>query len=173
MAPSNDNEPPNPSEKVLHMWSKPVEEGDQVPDLQGPDKNPDGTTRNSQSAFSEAVSMIKKEDFTNVANTPCARQGFLTGIGAGAGLGGLKFVVQGNAAKSANWAVGFFILSSIASYEYCQYQRRAERIQMKRHIEVVTQNRKEQAKKLAEERREQQRIEQEQKARNRAWYRFW
>ncbi|RFU80077.1 cox20 fam36a [Trichoderma arundinaceum] len=173
MAPTNDNERPNTNEKVLHVWSKPIEEGDQVPGLQGSDKNPDGTPRTSRSPLSEAVSMIKREDFTNVANTPCARQGLLTGIGAGAGLGGLKFVIQGNATKSANWAVGFFILGSIASYEYCQYQRRAEKIQMKRHIEVVTQNRKEQAKKIAEERREQQRIEEEQKARDRAWYKFW
>ncbi|KAM0262466.1 hypothetical protein ACHAQJ_001720 [Trichoderma viride] len=153
MAPTNDNERPNPNDKVLHVWSKPIEEGDQVPGLQGSDKNPDGTPK-SQSAFSEAVSMIKKEDFTNVANTPCARQGLLTGIGAGAGFGGLKFVIQ-------------------ASYEFCQYQRRAEKIQMKRHIEVVTQNKKEQARKLAEERRERQRIEEERKARNRAWYKFW
>ncbi|KAK4073928.1 hypothetical protein Trihar35433_3402 [Trichoderma harzianum] len=199
MAPTNDNERPNANEKVLHVWSKPIAEGDQVPGLQGPDKNPDGTPRGSRSAFAEAVSMIKKDDFTNVANTPCARQGLLTGIGVGAGLGGLKFVIQGifhpehllilhikcqfwwltlslsigNAAKSANWAVGFFLLGSIASYEYCQYQRRAEKIQMKRHIEVVTQNRKEQAKKLAEERREQLRIEEEQRARNKAWYKFW
>lgn len=39
--------------------------------------------------------MIKKDDFTNVANTPCARQGFLTGIASGAGVGGLKFVING------------------------------------------------------------------------------
>ncbi|KAM6478988.1 cytochrome oxidase biogenesis protein, Cox20 subunit [Trichoderma sp. SZMC 28011] len=173
MAPTNDNERPNANEKVLHVWSKPIAEGDEVPGLQGSDKNPDGTPSGSRSAFAEAVSMIKKDDFANVANTPCARQGLLTGIGAGAGLGGLKFVIQGNAAKSANWAVGFFLLGSIASYEYCQYQRRAEKIQMKRHIEVVTQNRKEQAKKLAEERREQLRIEEEQRARNKAWYKFW
>lgn len=91
MAPTNDNERPNPNEKVLHVWSKPIAEGDQVPESA---KNPDGTPA-SQTAFSAAVSMIKKEDFTNIANTPCARQGLLTGIGAGAGLGGLKFVIQG------------------------------------------------------------------------------
>lgn len=96
MAPTNnDDERPNANEKVLHVWSKPIAEGDQVPGPQVPAKNPDGTPRESRSAFSEAVSMIKKEDFANVANTPCARQGLLTGIGAGAGLGGLKFVIQG------------------------------------------------------------------------------
>jgi cytochrome c oxidase assembly protein subunit 20 len=100
MAPTNDNERPNPNEKVLHVWSKPIEEGDHVPGNQGLDKNPDGTP-NSQSAFSEAVSMIKKEDFTNIANTPCARQGLLTGIGAGAGFGGLKFVIQGTLAATS------------------------------------------------------------------------
>lgn len=97
MAPTNDNERPNPNEKVLHVWSKPIAEGDQVPESA---KNPDGTP-NSQTAFSAAVSMIKKEDFTNIANTPCARQGLLTGIGAGAGLGGLKFVLQGTLATAS------------------------------------------------------------------------
>lgn len=94
MAPTNDNERPNTNEKVLHVWSKPIAEGDQVPESA---KNPDGTPT-SQTAFSAAVSMIKKEDFANIANTPCARQGLLTGIGAGAGLGGLKFVLQGTLA---------------------------------------------------------------------------
>lgn len=96
MAPTNDNgnERPNPNEKVLHVWSKPIAEGDQVPESA---KNPDGTPT-SQTAFAAVVSTIKKEDFTNVANTPCARQGLLTGIGAGAGLGGLKFVLQGTLA---------------------------------------------------------------------------
>lgn len=97
MAPTNDNERPNPNEKVLHVWSKPIAEGDQVPESA---KNPDGTPT-SQTAFSAAVSMIKKEDFTNIANTPCARQGLLTGIGAGAGLGGLKFVIQGRLATTS------------------------------------------------------------------------
>lgn len=156
---------PQPGEKTLHVWSKPIE---------NESATENGATKpNARPTITEAVSMIKKDDFANIANTPCARQGFVTGIASGAGLGGLKFVIQGNATKAANWAVGFFVLGSMASYEYCQYLRRVERRQMKRQIEVVTENRREQAKKLMEARKEHQRLEAERKAAERPWYKFW
>ncbi|KND89330.1 Cytochrome c oxidase protein 20, mitochondrial [Tolypocladium ophioglossoides CBS 100239] len=173
MAPNSENEPPNPNQKTLHVWSKPVEQKDEAQSSTGQLQQDGSGTPNTRPTITDAVSMIKKEDFANVASTPCARQGFLTGIASGAGLGGLKFVLQGNATKSANWAVGIFVLGSVASYEYCQYQRRSERIQMKRHIEVVTQNKREQARKAAEDKREQLRLEQEQKASQRPWYKPW
>ena len=44
---------------------------------------------------------------------------------------------------------------------------------MKRHIEVVAENKREMARKAADEKKEQLRIEQEIKAANRPWYRFW
>ena len=75
--------------------------------------------------------------------------------------------------KSTNWAVGFFLLGSIASYEYCQYLRRAEKIQMKRHIEVVNEGRREQARKMMETQKENQRLENERKAPEKSWYKFW
>ncbi|TQS31962.1 hypothetical protein Golomagni_07741 [Golovinomyces magnicellulatus] len=149
------------------MWSKPMEEQDQQR------QTAEGTNSKEGSRLSEAVSMIKKEDFTNIANTPCSRNGFLTGIGAGAGLGGLRFVLRGGIQKSANWAVGFFLVGSIASYEYCQYQRRAERISMKRHIEVVTQNQRQKAKDEAEKKIEKERFDLERKAAEKRWYKFW
>lgn len=79
----------------------------------------------------------------------------------------------GNAVKAANWAVGMFVLGSTASYEYCQYLRRAERIQMKRHIEVVSENKRELARKAAEEKQAQLRLEQERIAAQKPWYKFW
>ncbi|CAM1504050.1 Fc.00g016410.m01.CDS01 [Cosmosporella sp. VM-42] len=167
MAPNPEDGQLKPGEKALHVWAKPIEQP-------GNDEKGDGATpSNQRPTLSEAVGMIKTEDFTNIPNTPCARQGLLTGIASGAGIGGLKFVINGNVKKATNWAVGFFVLGSMASYEYCQYLRRAERIQMKRHIEVVTENRKEQAKKLAEAKKEQLRLQQERKAAEKAWYKFW
>lgn len=65
------------------------------------------------------------------------------------------------------------MLGSILSYEYCQYQRRAEKMQMKRHIEIVSETRKDQAKKLAEAKLEHERIQIEKKAAERRWYKFW
>lgn len=80
---------PQPGQKTLHVWSKPIEGGE--------DAAKDGATSSSQRpTISDAVSMIKTEDFTNIPNTPCARQGLLTGIATGAGVGGLRFVVKGS-----------------------------------------------------------------------------
>ncbi|KAL6400720.1 Cytochrome c oxidase protein 20, mitochondrial [Ilyonectria robusta] len=78
---------PQPGEKTLHVWSKPVEN-------EAATEN--GATKpNARPTITEAVGMIKKDDFANIANTPCARQGFVTGIASGAGLGGLKKCDQG------------------------------------------------------------------------------
>ncbi|PHH85903.1 hypothetical protein CDD83_11019 [Cordyceps sp. RAO-2017] len=165
-----DDGPREPGQKTLHLWSKPLDGAD-APQDGAASGDAAGSTRPT---LSDAVATIKKDDFVNVASTPCARQGFLTGIASGAGLGGLKFVLQGNATKAANWAVGIFVLGSVASYEYCQYRRRAERIQMKRHIEIVSEARREQARRLAEEKEEQRlRLEQERVSAQRPWYRFW
>ena len=84
---------PGPNDKTLHVWSKPVEEVD---------AKKGGTRSNNDLSISDAVSMIKPEDFTNVQNTPCARTGLLTGIGAGFGIGGVRFLTSGRL-----WAVMF------------------------------------------------------------------
>lgn len=89
MASNQDDGLPKPGDKTLHVWSKPVEQGGENGTTTGT------TTPNARPTITEAVGMIKKDDFTNVANTPCARQGFLTGIASGAGVGGLKFVING------------------------------------------------------------------------------
>lgn len=185
--------PSNPNEKTLNVWSKPVDEA----------ANP-----NRQPSVSEAVSMIKTDDFKNVANTPCARNGFLTGIASGFGVGGLRFILTGTVApsnnrmfsvlpprvpgiigsiqltggpttgriaKSANWAAGFFVLGSMASFEYCQYLRRCEKRVMKRHIEVINEGRKEQARKLVDANKEQQQKSEAegQIQGGKRWYKFW
>ncbi|KAG6035968.1 hypothetical protein E4U41_005854 [Claviceps citrina] len=155
------------NQKTLHVWSKPIE---QSPD----DAQSTATNPHASPTISGAIGMIKTDDFTNVHNTPCARQGFIAGIAAGAGAGGLKFVLRGNAIKAANWAVGVFILGSTLSYEYCQYLRRAERLQMKRHIEIVTENKRELARKAAQQREKQSRlVETEKAAAQKPWYKVW
>lgn len=80
---------PQSGQKTLHVWSKPIEEGEDGA------KGDATTPSNGRPTISDAVGMIKKEDFTNIQNTPCARQGLLTGIATGAGVGGLRFVVKG------------------------------------------------------------------------------
>lgn len=44
---------------------------------------------------------------------------------------------------------------------------------MKRHIEVVTENKRELARKAAEEKKEQLRLEKEQWAAQKPWYKVW
>jgi hypothetical protein len=70
-------------QKTVNVWAKPVDEQD-------------ATNPNRHPSISEAVSTIKPEDFANIASTPCARNGFLTGIASGFGLGGLKFILSGS-----------------------------------------------------------------------------
>ncbi|KAF4449761.1 Cytochrome c oxidase protein 20, mitochondrial [Fusarium austroafricanum] len=163
---------PGPGDKTLHVWSKPIEQNEAAA---GTGEN-GATSTNNRPTISEAVSMIKKDDFANVANTPCARQGFITGIASGAGVGGLRTRAKGssgNPGNAANWAVGIFVLGSMASYEWCQYLRREERRQMKRHIEVVSENRREQARKIQEARREHDKLEAEKKLTEKPWYKVW
>ena len=76
----NPGAPQDPNHKTVNVWSKPITEQDAT---------------GSQPTISEAVSTIKPEDFANIGNTPCARNSLLTGIGAGFGLGGLRFVLGG------------------------------------------------------------------------------
>ncbi|ATY63100.1 Cox20 FAM36A [Cordyceps militaris] len=168
---------------VQAAWSTPVEDPD---DKTSPTKRP---------TIAHAVASIKTEDFAKVANAPCSRNGFMTGIVTGAAAGGLKLVVRckgflhytkqtkghraneastavANWAKAANWAVGMFVMGAAASYEYCQYSRRVEKRNMKRAVEVHAENQRLQAAKLAE-RRELARKLEERKAAERRWYKFW
>lgn len=39
--------------------------------------------------------------------------------------------------KACNWAVGTFCIGAFSMYQYCQYQRRAEKEGMKRAIEII------------------------------------
>lgn len=43
----------------------------------------------------DAARTIKAEDFLHVHQNPCARQGFLFGIGGGVAAGALRYVMRG------------------------------------------------------------------------------
>lgn len=74
--------PQGPDQKTLNVWSKPID----------PEQ---ANNTNERPTITEAVGMIKADDFTNIANTPCARNAFLTGIAGGFGIGGVRFVMTG------------------------------------------------------------------------------
>lgn len=75
----------------------------------------------------------------------------------------------GNWTQAANWAVGMFVLGSASSFEYCQFLRRAEKRNMQRAVEIHTESKRQQAKALAE----QKKLDEERKASEKRWYKFW
>ncbi|KAK1986515.1 hypothetical protein LZ30DRAFT_581907 [Colletotrichum cereale] len=137
----------------------------------------EGKPQNGYPSISEAIKTIKWSDFLAVFQTPCARDGFITGIVAGAVVGGLKMVMRGSPAKAANWGVYSFIAGAGGQYEYCQYLRRQERIRMKRTVEVyqetLVEKRRRELDQLKQQQEQKQKAEEAAKASQKAWYKFW
>ncbi|CAK7241867.1 MAG: hypothetical protein STHCBS139747_003338 [Sporothrix thermara] len=136
-----------------------------------------------RASVSDAVKSIKASDFLTVYQVPCARQGFLTGIGGGAVVGALRYILGAGVPKAANWAVGAFALGGIVSFEVCQAARRAEAAKMKRVVEVYDRKQAELRQREAEKARhaaaaaaraeETKRLEEAARRAARPWYKFW
>lgn len=77
--------------------------------------------------------------------------------------------------KSANWAVGSGVAISILAYEYCQYQRRVERANMKRVVEVVSKKQADMRKQEEEKKLQSttNKAAPADKNTSKAWYKFW
>ncbi|KAK1767469.1 putative mitochondrial cytochrome c oxidase protein 20-like protein [Phialemonium atrogriseum] len=128
-----------------------------------------------RATLGDAWRTIKADDFLSVHEYPCSRQGFLTGIGGGAAVGFLRFVMGSPVPRAANWAVGVGVAGAVAQFEFCQYRRRRERDKIKRVVEVYDRKQAETRQK-EEERRRVERIREEEEARlkaQRRWYKFW
>lgn len=133
--------------------------------------------------MADAVKSIKASDFLAVYQVPCARQGFLTGIGGGAVVGALRYILGAGVPKAANWAVGAFALGGIVSFEVCQAARRAEAAKMKRVVEVYDRKQADMRQREAEKARnaaaaaaraeEAKRLEEKAKQAARPWYKIW
>ncbi|PHH62882.1 hypothetical protein CDD81_6600 [Ophiocordyceps australis] len=121
----------------------------------------------------QALGTITAKDFTNIHNTPCARNGLLIGISSGFIAGSLCFITRGKLVSATNWAVGVFIGGSVVSFEYCQYQRYAERTRMKRAVETLAELRREDKEKARQKAEEKKRLEEERKAAQKPWYKVW
>ncbi|KAB5545773.1 hypothetical protein GE09DRAFT_1289286 [Coniochaeta sp. 2T2.1] len=130
-------------------------------------------------SISDVITTIKPADILSVHQAPCSRSGFLTGIGSGAAIGGLRFILGSGVPKAANWAVGAGVLGAVLQYEYCQASRRAEREKMKRVVEVY--DRKQGEMKREEDRRRVEREQMERlkekeertKQEERGWWKVW
>ncbi|CAK7270041.1 hypothetical protein SEPCBS119000_003884 [Sporothrix epigloea] len=141
------------------------------------------TKTSQQASVADAVKSIKASDFLAVYQVPCARQGFLTGIGGGAVVGALRYILGAGVPKAANWAVGAFALGGIVSFEVCQAARRAEAAKMKRVVEVYDRKQADMRQREAEKARnaaaaaaraeETRRLEEAAKRAARPWYKVW
>lgn len=138
---------------------------------------PEGVDPNKRATVGEAFKTIKGDDLLKVHQAPCSRDGFITGIGSGAAVGFLRYIIGAPVPKSANWAVGSGVAISVLAYEYCQYQRRVERANMKRVVEVVSKKQADLKKKEEEKKLLLQgsadKVAPVDKANNKAWYKFW
>lgn len=56
---------------------------------------PEGVDPNKRATLSEAVKSVKPEDLLKVHQAPCTREGLLTGIGSGATVGFLRYIIGG------------------------------------------------------------------------------
>ncbi|KXS96960.1 hypothetical protein AC579_1487 [Pseudocercospora musae] len=121
-----------------------------------------------------------------VHKRPCVRDSLLQGMIGGFAVGGGRLVFGASIPKAANWAAGTFCLSAGVLYQYCMYQRQAEKEGMMRAVEILNkkqaakQAREERKAKLREERREakDKELDVQYKAagdtsEGKAWYKFW
>ncbi|KAI0813708.1 hypothetical protein GGR55DRAFT_676642 [Xylaria sp. FL0064] len=132
-------------------------------------------TKQPRPTIKDGFQSIKSDDFLKLHHIPCAREGLMTGIGAGAVIGTGRYFIGGRASKAANWAFGAFLLGSIVQWEYCQAQRRKERAAMARVVEVIDRKQAEKKAQAAEAARLKREAEQEkaQQQAQKSWYKFW
>ncbi|KAK3690261.1 hypothetical protein B0T22DRAFT_463250 [Podospora appendiculata] len=185
--PSRDQAAPDPGRSWLSGASPtPITSSSTSPTTtSSPPPAPPSPTAQSQTTHKNGVSLtdvlhtIKPTDFLSVHEKPCSREGLLTGIGGGAAVGMLRWVLGAPVPRAANWGVGSFAVAALAQYEYCQYRRRLEREKMQRVTEVYDMNRKKAEQKAREAAEEAKRAsqakaeEEERKRARRRWYKFW
>ncbi len=123
-------------------------------------------------SIKEGWETISKDDFFKVHQAPCSREGFLTGIGGGAAIGALRYIIGAPIPKAANWAVFCGVGLAIVRYEVCQIYRREEHAKVKRVVKV--QNDKQMEIRRQEEARRSQKFAEEEAAKaKKSWYKFW
>lgn len=92
--PSQPPEKSAPTEKTYDTFNYPAtpENVNSLPDANGPKANKQQPTN---AGIVEGLKSIRLEDFKEVHKKPCTREGFLTGIGIGFGVGGIRAILGG------------------------------------------------------------------------------
>ncbi|KAK4155666.1 hypothetical protein C8A00DRAFT_41762 [Chaetomidium leptoderma] len=178
--PARDQSPADPSRPWLQQTDAPPPPGStsqaQPPQPHQPQNQSQNPPRPGQHpSLTDAVQSIKPSDFLSFHQAPCARSGLLTGIGAGATVGAIRWIMGLPMPRAANWAVGTGALAAVGQYEYCQFRRRQEREKVKRVVEVyaVKQAREKREKEEEERRVRREREEREEEERRKRGWRFW
>ncbi|KAH8199719.1 hypothetical protein TruAng_006127 [Truncatella angustata] len=154
--------------EIFH-GSKPEDRDGTVSRAPADDQQP-----NRRPTISDGIKTIKSDDFSKVTQIPCAREGFMTGIGSGFVLGMVRYLAGARIPKAANWAAASFMLGSVVQFEVCRYQRDEERKAMARVVEVI--DRKQAEKKAKADEVARLRAEAREKAKldsQKSWYKFW
>ncbi|KAI2462901.1 hypothetical protein F4781DRAFT_161582 [Annulohypoxylon bovei var. microspora] len=180
----DDNEPPrvrSPPSGVTEIPEH-VKESPMYETFSSPKTYPEGQESVGEAAegqknparhtVTEAFQSIKSDDFLSVHKIPCARQGLMTGIGAGAVVGAGRYITGGRIPKAANWAFGAFFISSAIQWEYCRAQRASEHASMARIVEIMDKKKAQEAAQAAEAARLKQEKER-QEAAKKSWYKIW
>ncbi|KAL4908059.1 hypothetical protein BDW74DRAFT_115371 [Aspergillus multicolor] len=71
--------------------------------------------------------------------TSCGRSSLLYGIGAAFGIGGVRGVLGGirSIPSACNYAAGAFVVTALASFEFCRYSRIQELDNMKQAVQMM------------------------------------
>ncbi|KAI9052659.1 hypothetical protein LZ554_003998 [Drepanopeziza brunnea f. sp. 'monogermtubi'] len=170
--------PPGSSEapdKVYEVFNTPPASANALPEGSG--QNTAG--RHEQApTLTSALKTVRLGDFQQVHMYPCVRESLLMGIGGAFGVGGVRALWGAPLPKACNWAVGTFVFTSWANYEFCLYRRSLERAHMKRAVEIIDRKKaeKEMAAKAKREERRRLKEEADRKAEEAAkarWWKFW
>ncbi|KAL8708022.1 MAG: hypothetical protein Q9220_007018 [cf. Caloplaca sp. 1 TL-2023] len=119
--------------------------------------------RPAQAGIVDALKMIRLSDFREVHKKPCTREGFLTGIGAAFGVGGIRAILGEPAPvfTACSWAVGAFAFGSFAMHEFCQRKRKLEKAGIERVNAALNQKRIDDEKRREEVRKTRRRAKEE------------
>ncbi|KAF2177926.1 hypothetical protein K469DRAFT_696310 [Zopfia rhizophila CBS 207.26] len=100
-----------------------------------------GTPADDNPSYFDAVKSLGKDYYLNFHRRPCVRDSQLTGIGSGFAFGGLAAVLRKPVYICCTYAWFGWIWTSVAAYQYCQWQRSREKAGMTRAMEIMEQKR--------------------------------
>ncbi|KAI4204260.1 MAG: hypothetical protein LQ350_001240 [Teloschistes chrysophthalmus] len=145
--------------------------------LPGADANTAGGRPPQYATLTDAFKTIRLEHFKEVHKKPCARESFLTAIGAGFGVGGARFVLGGPVFSACSWAVATFTFTSFGMYEYCQRKRQIEKSNVRQMQEALEESKRkkmvEQVKKREEARKAREKAREEAERSASSSWAFW